>query len=115
MLDEVEIHQDFYDLTFLELDHDHIDILIAINPTSQNSEKCYDVKLPDHANSIIEPLRYKHRNSTEICLFLLHLRGVTHPKPFDPKPMSNLEDVGIQESTFPTGFNSCLLRKWTDD
>ena len=61
------------------------------------------------SNSIIEQLQYKHRNSTEICLFLLHLRGVTHPKALDPKHLSNLEDVGIQESTFPAGFKPLLI------
>ena len=107
LLDEVEIWEDHYDLTDLDLQEKDVDILIAISPSSQFCKKPYNVKLPKHSNSVIERLRFMHRYSTEICRFLLH--NIKYANFKNERQNISSEDVSLQESTFPNGRRPILF------
>lgn len=72
LLDEVEIFDDNYDFTNLNVNYDFIDIIVAFNPFSRHCYKKYDIKLPHGSKCLVERLRCKHRHSTEISFFILH-------------------------------------------
>ena len=95
-----------YDLSDIELFHQEIDLLIAINPTSQECLKEYDVKLPVDSNSLIEQLRFRHRNCIEICVFFLHfMQYANTPENTLEKLMDGSANIALHDSTFSSGRN----------
>ena len=106
LLNEIEISGDHYDLSDLKLHLDDIDLLMAINPSSTFSLHNSKVKLPQDSNSIIEQLRSKHRYSTEIGVFNLHLTMASDK--YD-KSWDWSKDEPLEESTFPSGRYPLLI------
>lgn len=106
LVDEVEITKDNYDYSNLELQIDEIDLFIAFNPSSTFSKHESKVMLSQDSSSIIEQLRFKHRYSTEIGIFNLHL---TVESDGLNKSWNWSEDAALFESTFPSARYPLLI------
>ena len=109
VLDEVEIWDDHFDLSDLKLYYDDIDVLIAINPIRRDCQNNCKVILKEDCDSIIEQLRFKHRSSTEICVFNIHLAAYTIQD--EETPINSSEDVAIVDTTYASGRKPILILK----
>lgn len=109
LIDEVEIYfEHSYDLTYLKWYFEDIDVLIAINPTSQTCKSEFGIKFPEpDSTSITKRLRHKHRSCTEICVFNLHHKKFSNDH--RQKTINVNEDAGLGESTYATGRNPLLI------
>ena len=109
LLDEVTVGIGSQDFSSLHLD-DNIEMVIAVNPTL--GEEAFNVIPPKDKRFIFKRLTFKHRNSLEISVFLLHFKnkmnasGVLYVFTLKQYMIQNTsipdsEDTALVESAFP--------------
>ena len=108
LIDEVNVTYYGNNFSSLCLD-DNIEIVSAINPTTDSS--AFNVIPPKDKKFIFKRLTFKHRNSLEISVFLLHFKkkmiapGVLYSSAtqlFIPAfAIPDSDDVALVESTYP--------------
>lgn len=108
LLDEVQLMSNQYDFSGLKQSKD-IHVFISFNPTLLGT---FSTKLdfvpPSGEATMIEQLKSKHRNSTEISIFVLHYVKYNEHK--DHQSMDDSAVLPLMESTFPSGKLPVLVR-----
>ena len=104
-LDEIQIWGKNSDFSNLKLHYEDVSFFGAINPIAQTSDK-YDCTLPNNdGNTMCERLNQKHRNSTEISIFLLHFVKYFN----SDTPYKTIDDSSLDTSVLDSTFRSHLL------
>ena len=109
LLDEVTVGIGCQDFSSLHL-YDNVEMVIAVNPTL--SDEAFNIIPPKDKRFLFKRLRFKHRNSLEISVFLLHFKkkmndpGVLYVSTFKQYVIQNTsipdsEDTALVESALP--------------
>ena len=108
LIDEVNVTYYGNNFSSLCLD-DNIEIVSAINPTTDSS--AFNVIPPKDKKFIVKRLTFKHRNSMEISIFLLHFKekmnvpGALYLSPnssiYSTFAIPDSDDVALVESIYP--------------
>ena len=104
LLDELVLKR--YRQDFSSMDpNDNVEIMVAVNPIID--EKAFNVIPPRSEKFVFKRLTFKHRNSLEISIFLLHFKEkmVSLDDLYNASirhfGLSDLDDVALVESAFP--------------
>ena len=88
-----------------------VDVLIGVSPNSGSDGSVFEVILPNNKRIIAKRLVFKHRNSLELNVFLVHL-NVLFSKEDMYTPLSNDNDMPLIESCFPAIDKVSKISKW---
>lgn len=105
-MDEVFISNNSYDLQclLLKLDEVKIDINMTISPISTCCDRPYKLLYQSSPHTIIERLIFKHRNTKQISLLLIHLKWFMNQKEtLKSKAITDEDDVSLEQSCLAEG------------
>ena len=100
-IDEVQIHNDHYNMLDLKVEIGDVHILMAINPISINCNFKYQLEIPSNEPTLHMQLLFKYRCSFEISVFLMHLKEYNQES--TAKILDDVNDRPLDQSTFKTG------------